>query len=510
MDGCEGAPQAKGLRLEPGRFLGPPARPVAVVDIGSNSVRLVVYDRLSRAPFPRFNEKALCRLGARREADGRIEAAALDHALRTLERFFAISRAMGVERIDVLATEAVRDAPNGHVLTDGIRARCGAEVRLLPGAEEARISAAGVASGFAGASGLMGDIGGGSLEIAPLPGDATGAEPLSLPLGALPVAAWLKDGRKAAKARVDAALAEAPLPSAPVLYMVGGGWRALAKVEIARSRPPVRVVHGFEMAAKAARKLAKRIAKSDPATLADVPGVPSRRAATLPAAALVLERVLKAMKPERVVVSALGLREGWLHTLLPEAEQARDPLLEGAQAFGTPRARVPDFGPALVRWTDALVPDETAAERRLRLAAIALSDVAWRDAPNNRGQVIFGRMLELPFTGLTHAERMFLAATLMARHGMRPEGETAEAVRAVLPEAARDRANVLGRAMQLGYRISGSVPEILDRARLVPGEDRVEVRIDGAATVPDSDTVQTRLGQLAKAMGVAEARLTVE
>lgn len=495
------------LKLDHSRFVGVGKPHVAVVDVGSNSVRLVVYDQLSRAPFPRFNEKALCRLGEGLDERGDLAPGAIDHTLRTVERFFAIARAMAVERIDVLATEAVRRAPNGSTLIEGIRDCCGVETRLLQGREEAHFSALGVVAGFYRPRGLMGDIGGGSLEIGEVVDDRVGDWSVSLPLGGLPVAAMLGEGYGAAKKRVDAILqaARPPVRADPVFYAVGGGWRALAGVEIARRDPVCKVAHGFEMETRAARSLAKEIARASPDALAAFPEVPARRARTLPAAALVLDRVLRLLKPERVVFSALGLREGWLYSLLPEAERYLDPLLEGAQAFGTTRARVPAFAEALVRFTDALFPAETPADRRLRLAACALSDIAWRDHAGNRAGECFRRVLELPFVGVSHPERAFLAAALHARHSGKVDDPLLAGAKRVLPASALRRAQILGRALQLGYRFSGSVPSILEEARLEVGPAAVRLHVHGPDAAPDSDAVQARLLQLAKALGVSDA-----
>lgn len=500
------------LELDHRRFLGSVGPHVAVIDIGSNSVRLVVYDQLSRAPFPRFNEKSLCRLGAGRDADGCLAADAIDHALRSVERFFTIASAMAVERIDVLATEAVRRAPNGGILIDGIRERCGAEVRVLNGSEEAHLSALGVVSGFHRPQGLMGDIGGGSLEIAEVLNDGVGERTFSLPLGALPTSELLAEGYGAAKDRIDEVLVGAlpPVLTDPVFYPVGGGWRALARVEIGRQGPICPMPQGFVMDAKEARTLAREIAHASNEEVAALPDVPSRRIETLPAAALVLDRVLKFLKPERVIFSAVGLREGWLYSLLSENERALDPLLEGAQAYGIRRARVPAFAEALVRWTDGIFLAESDADRRLRLAACALSDIAWSDLAKFRAHEIFRQILHLPFIGLSHVERVFLAVALHARHAGKADDPAIARAKEVLAEAALHRAQVLGRALQLGYRLSGSVPEILDRARLDIQANSVSVTLRGIEGVPDGDAVQARLAQLAKVLGVANAEVTLK
>lgn len=492
------------LDLEPDRILGQDPRHFAVVDIGSNSVRLVVYDQLGRSPIPRFNEKSLCGLGAGLNESGALSADSIDRTVQALHRFCAIARAMDVGRIDVFATEAVRRASNGSALADAIRERSGLAVRILSGEEEAHYSALGVISGAYRPVGLIGDIGGGSLEVAEILDDRVGDRSVSLPLGTLPVQSMMREDFAGARQRIDEMLQESlpPLLTEPVFYPVGGGWRALAHVHIARTAAPIRVAHGYELDAKEARALAKSIARSAPKEVAALPGVPTRRVATLPAAALVLERVLKCLKPERVVFSALGLREGWLYAQLTPEEQYRDPLVEGAQAFGTPFARVPRFGAALARWTDDLFPGEMPADRRLRVAVCALTDIGWRDHADVRAAESFRRVVQFPFIGVTHPERVFLGAAIHARYGGKPDDPVLTPASGLLSASQLRRAQILGRALLLGHRFSGSVPEILDTARLRISADAVRIEVRSVEDVPDSDAVRTRLKQLAKALGV--------
>lgn len=476
----------------------------AIIDIGSNSVRLVVYDQLARAPFPRFNEKSLCRLAAGLDETGALAPESFRRAVEAVRRFRAIADAMDVTRLDVLATEAVRRASNGPDFVKTIAAETALKVRLLSGAEEAHYAGMGVISGLYRPIGLVGDMGGGSLEVIETLDDHVGEQSVSLPLGALPVQALLaREGAKA-KDQVDALL-EGSLPPAltkPVFHAVGGSWRAFAKVHMAAVEAPVQVVHGYAIDADVARAFAKKLWRLSEGKLAKLPGVPTRRAPTLAAAALVMDRVLKRCRPEQVVFSALGVREGWLYEQLGRAERYLDPLVEGAQMFGMPQARVARFGQALSRWTDGLFPGETPDVRRLRLAACALSDIAWRDHPDLQGVESFRRLLQFPFIGLDHAERVFLATAVRARYpGRLDDSRLAPAIHLLGP-AARRRAEILGRAMLVGYRVSGSVPEILEKARLRIEASGVRLEVDPAARVPDSEVVADRLRMLADAVGV--------
>ncbi len=488
---------------------GADTSPVAVIDIGSNSVRLVIYDDLSRAPFPRFNEKSLCGLGRDLDTTGELPEEAIAATVNAVHRYCAIAQAMQAHRIDVIATEAVRGASNGDTLVQAIKERTGRTTRILTGAEEARYAALGVAAGFWRPAGIVGDLGGGSLELSslepridnlPIVSPAT----TSLPLGALRLKPLLAVDPRAAKKHLDDIFAKRPWGDASTdrFYVVGGGWRALARVYLARQQAPLRVVHGLELDLETTRQLTKSILKLSPEEIAQLPGVPSRRVETIQAAALALDRLVKAMQPGRVVFSALGLREGWLFACLPPEQQALDPLLVGAAAFGRPRARVPHIGEAMQDWTAPLFAGETEAEARLRLAACELSDFGWRDHPELRALQSFHRLTQFPFTGLAHAERVFIATAIYSRYGGSDSEPEIQTVLQLLTPAERQRAIVLGSALQLGYRFSGSVPELLTHARLALAGDTLRLIVSTLEDVPDSDPVRQRLKSVAKALGL--------
>ncbi len=497
------------LELDPERAKRVDRRPYAIVDIGSNSIRLLVYDQLGRAPMPRFNEKSLARLAEGLAESGAIGPGQFRRAVEAVRRFRAIADAMGVSRIDAVATEAMRRASNGRKLAQAIEAESGLKVRILSGAEEARFSTLGVISGFFRPVGAVGDMGGGSLEVAEAIDDHVGDRWVSLPLGALPVEAMMAESLSAAKRGIDEIL-RSRLPHAlarPVFYAVGGGWRALAKAHMDAVGAPVKVVQGYTLPAAEARKFARAISRLTLAKLAATPGVAERRARTLPAAALTLDRVLKYLAPERVVFSALGLREGFLYSQLTREEQYLDPLVEGAQLIGPPLARVPEFAAELASWTEGLFQGETPAEKRLRVAVCALSDIAWRDAADLRAEESFRRLLEFPFIGVTHPERVFVAAAIHARYVGRPDAPWLSPAIKLLARAERRRAQILGRAILLAYRFSGGVPAVLKSARLRIEPDRVRLEVAAAARAPDSEVVSDRLKLLASAIGLKRSEV---
>ncbi|GLS18567.1 hypothetical protein GCM10007874_15840 [Labrys miyagiensis] len=352
-------------------------------------------------------------------------------------------------------------------------------------------------------------MGGGSLEVAEALDDRVGEHWVSLPLGALPVEALMQDGGDA-KHRIDALLAE-NLPSTfsqSTFFAVGGGWRAFAKAQMHAAKAPVQVVHGYRIATKEARAFAKTILRLPPNKLADLTGVPRRRARTLPAAALVLDRVLRHLAPEHVIFSALGLREGWLYSQLPHEERYLDPLIEGAQLVGLPWSRVPNFAHALVPWTAGLFPDEGTADTRLRVALCALSDLGWRDHADVRAEESFRRVLQFPFIGIEHVERAFLAVALNARYAGRFDAPWLSPAIGLLSGKARSRAEILGRAILLAYRLSGGMPAVLAGSRLVIGSKRLRLEVGRLVRVPDSEAVSERLSLLATAAGLRHFEIT--
>jgi exopolyphosphatase/guanosine-5'-triphosphate,3'-diphosphate pyrophosphatase len=499
------------LELDPARVLRADRPHYGIIDIGSNSVRLMVYDQLGRAPLPRFNEKSLARLAEGLAETGLIAPDGFRRTVEAARRFRAIAEAMGVAKLDVTATEAIRRASNGKNLAAAIAAEAGVRVRILSGAEEAHYSALGVISGFFRPVGAVGDMGGGSLEVAEAIDDRVGGAWASLPLGALPVEALLAEGYDVAKRQVDETLRTGLKASfaRPTFYPVGGGWRALAKAHIEAVGAPVRAVHGYAVETPVIRAFSKAIARTPPAKLLGMPGVSMRRARTLPAAALALDRVLKHLAPDKVIFSALGLREGLLYSQLDEAERYLDPLVEGAQFIGLPFARVPEFAPALAAWTADLFPNEKPAEKRLRVAVCALSDIAWRDAVDLRAEESFRRILQFPFIGVDHAERVFVAAAVHARYAGRPDAPWVQPAIGLISPAQQRRAQILGRAIQLAYRFSGVVPAMLASARLQLDQDCVRLEVSSAARAPDSEVVMDRLRWLAAAVGSKRTELVV-
>lgn len=485
----------------PGRQKRVDRRQVGLVDIGSNSVRFVVYDGIVRAPMPKFNEKVMCGLGRGLKVDGNLGDGEMRQALAALERYFALARAMGLETLDVFATEAVRAAANGPAFVAEIEARFATRVAVLTGDDEGRFAALGVASHFPDADGVVGDLGGASLELAEIGAGEVGRA-TSFPFGPFRVMGEA-GSRKAQGIAIEERLAAefASGRAERTFYAVGGAWRAFAKLAMARLDHRFHIVDGYALDGATALQLAALASRRSQLAAADLAHVSKRRQETLPAAALVLAATLRALRPARVVFSASGVREGRLFAHLDAATRARDPLLEMAERYGSVEARFGGVGRELVRWTAALFPDETRRARRLRIAACHLSDVAWSTHPDYRAGYALDRVLHLPLPGLDHAARAWLGLAVHARYrgGLdAPQAQEARALAGLEGEAAL----VLGHALQLAYRLSGATAHLLAASRIERDADCVRLILPDDGSLPLGDAVERRLATLAKALPV--------
>lgn len=500
------AREVEGLHPAPGRIAA--GAPIAVIDIGSNSVRLVVYEGLTRALTPVFNEKALCGLGREVLSTGRLAEDAVERALAALKRFRALCEAMQVGRILALATAAARDAENGPAFIAECEAICGVSIELLTGKREAELAACGVVSGVYQPDGIVGDLGGGSLELVDVKGDAIGTG-VTLPLGGLA----LQD-RSAKSPRKAEKIVRDTMPEADVLgqlggrtfYAVGGTWRALARLHMFQKGYPLHVMHGYTLPAKEALDFTRIVHRAEPEALAHIDMVSTARRPLLTYGALVLENVVRLGRPAQVVISALGVREGLLYSLLAPEARSEDPLLVSARELNLLRSRAPQHGEDLVGWTDGffastLALEESEEEARLRQAACLLSDIGWRAHPDYRGEQALNIIAHAAFVGVDHPGRCYIALAVYFRHMGLAEDEYAPRVLELVSTGMLDRARIVGAAMRVAYLLSAAMPGILPRTPLQVDGDQLVLSVPQDLEALVNDRVQNRLRQLAKLIG---------
>lgn len=424
---------------------------VGVVDIGSNSVRMVVFDGAARSPAYFFNEKVLCGLGAGMNETGRLNPEGRERALKALHRFRKLADGMGLEDLTVVATAAMRDAEDGPEFRQQLEHVTGLKIWVIDGAEEARLSAQGVLLGWPGSYGLVCDIGGSSMELAEISGGAVGRRMTSA-LGPLK----LKDidgGRKAREKHIRAEMEQLVSHMGTQrdrLFLVGGSWRSIAKIDMERRGYPLHVLHEYRMDAKSVRDTLVFLEKQDPDTLRKRCGISSTRMALVPYAAEVLAQVLTTFEPKDIAVSSYGIREGLLFEQMPQVLRDRDPLIEACRFAEAKDARNPGFGRDLYDFVLPLFPDSGPARRRLIKAACLLHDVSWRAHPDYRAEICFDNATRANLGGLKHWERVWLGMALMHRYRNKREGTRFEDLFAMLDEAHQQEAEVLGKALRFG------------------------------------------------------------
>jgi exopolyphosphatase/guanosine-5'-triphosphate,3'-diphosphate pyrophosphatase len=479
-----------------------PRRLAGVVDIGSNSIRLVVFQSLSRAPVPIFNERVICGIGRRLDRTGHLDAIGVKRALASLPRYAALTRAMGVEDLDVVATAATREAADGAEFLSTVKRIFGRPVRQLDGDEEARLGACGVLCGFPDADGVGGDLGGGSLELATLNRGvfATGH---SLPLGHLRLLSDLGSKQKALSKRIDGVLRSADWLhdiSTRRFYAIGGAWRAIARLHMIQSGYPLRVIHNYTMRADLAVEFCQVIAGLSKASLPLTEIVPAQRAAAMPVSALVLQRLIEMLAPRVVVFSALGIREGVMFDRLDKSEKAADPLLMACQEIANRECRFAAAGDSLSEWVAPLFPDEKSAARRLRIAVCLLADIGWHEHPDYRSEQVYFRILRLPLLAITHAQKAKLALAVYRRYGGNMDDHALRAVNALLDPEEVLWSRTLGDALRLAETLSGGKSQLLAGSRLQLGKRRLTLRVDSSMADLVSDVVRARLSELAGQM----------
>ena len=482
--------------------------PIAVIDIGSNSVRLVVYEGLVRSPTELFNEKALCGLGREVQSTGLLAADAVEHALATLKRFRALCDRMGVQKVFAIATAACRDAKNGRAFIRFAERILKTEIEVLSGSREAELTALGVISGVHRADGVVGDLGGGSLELVDVRGTRA-RNGLTRPLGGLALADISAKSLKKAEKYVKKSLTGlAMLKSCDgrVFYAVGGTWRSLARLHMWQTGYPLHVMHGYSISAEEALEFARLVHRVDVDTLSNIEVVNNARRPLLPYAALVLEYILRIGKPRQVVFSALGVREGLLYSLLKHKDQEKDALIEAARHLNQLRSRSPQHGEELLPWTDKLLAssglEETIEERRLRHAACLLADIGWRAHPDYRGEQSLNIIAHGGFSGIDHPGRAYLALAVFFRHvGLVMDDELSPRLRELVSTRMLDRARVLGAALRLAYVVSAAMPNVLPKTMLAVERHRLALHLPGAFASLAGERVLNRLRALARLIG---------
>lgn len=474
---------------------------LGVVDVGSNSIRLVIFEDDARSPDYVFNEKVICKLGQGLGETGRLNPEGREKAMSALRRFTGLARLMGAREVISVGTAALREAEDGPAFRAEVLAETGLDIRVATGREEAHLAAHGVLLGWPTARGVIADLGGSSLELARVvDGEIKAA--VSTPAGHLRLGNRESDSARAALRALDAAAAGFDAEAGD-LILVGGAWRALAKAEIQRTDYPLNVLQGFQMSAEATRDLCDWALGADAAELKRLARASSARSDSIANGAYALRRLVEATRPAHVVISAFGVREGLVYERMSPALRKTDPLIAAARWMEGRSARFPGFGDELSRWLAPLVEAVAPDRARLARAACLLHDVNWRAHPDFRAAACFATIARANLSGVSHQSRIYVGAILLHRYkGASVDADAKKAV-ALLEDEDRRSAEIIGRAIRLGAMITASVPGVLAETALAIDDESLTLTLPDTLEEYFGVSVERRLKALANATGRA-------
>jgi len=476
---------------------------VGVIDVGSNSVRMVVFDGAARSPAFFYNEKIMCGLGRGMAQSGLLNSEGRTRALAAIKRFALLAREMNLTSLTMVATAAVREAVDGPDFKAEVEGATGLEMLVIDGIEEARLSAQGVLLGWPGARGLVCDIGGSSMELAEIGDNTVGARVTSA-LGPFRLQ-MIPGGKKGLKAHIASTLKELKSSlngSHEALYLVGGSWRALARLDMHRRGYPLTVLHEYAMTPKAIRKTIAWLADQDPKKLREVTGLSPDRLPLVPLATVVLRQLLGVFKPKMIYASSYGIREGILFDQMPDALRSRDPLIEACRFYETANARLPGFGKKLFQFLMPLYRNVSDERLRLIKAACLLHDVNWRAHPDYRAESCFDTATRANLGGLDHKGRVYLGLALMNRYKNGGTDSRLTPLLTLLDEEEIRHAIMLGRALRFGAMLSIGGPEAAGTLKFFPKKKVLELVLRSELRDLFGEVAEQRFNGLAKTLGV--------
>jgi exopolyphosphatase / guanosine-5'-triphosphate,3'-diphosphate pyrophosphatase len=481
---------------------------IGVVDVGSNSVRLVVFDGAARSPAYFYNEKIMCALGAGLAETGRLNPDGARRALAALRRFAALADGMGISPLTAVATAAVREAKDGPAFAEQVLKETGIILHVIPGDEEARLSAQGVLLGWPGSYGLVCDVGGASMELADLAQGRVGRRVTS-PLGPLKLRE-IKGGPKALTAHISDVVArlhrDMQGETGMRLFLVGGSWRAIGRIDMERRAYPLTVLHEYRMTADAVRDTRDFIAGADLAQLRQKCSLSEDRMALVPIAVQVLDELVRVFKPKDITLSSYGIREGMLYEQMDEELREADPLIAACRFAEDKDARLPGFGDVLYHFVRPLFPDADWQLSRVIRAACLLHDVSWRAHPDYRDEAGFDLATRANLGGVKHNERVLIGVALLHRYSNKREGSRYAPMFALLSPDELQTAEILGKAMRLGAMLWLGANDAPGAFRWRPAKKQLDLVLEPRAKALWGEVAHARLNALAQSLG-ATARV---
>ena len=418
----------------PERRRSPRREPIAVIDIGSNSGRGVVFER-DAADHLRLLAGSRAPLRLVRDVDQRAELseATMARTMEAIRDFQAISAGAGAAHIVAVGTAALRDARNGARFTDRVERELGIRIEIIGGLTEARWGFAGAVRGLGVSDGILFDLGGGSLQITRF-GSRRMGEAISLPFGALrlsekfltddpPTRKQLRRLRDHVKNRLKGARI-GRLLEGDRLVGTGGTLRNLAKIDRQSRRYPIGSLHNYELAVDRLADVVDRLASTRYKHRDEIPGLSAERADSIVGGAVAIHTLAEFVGAKRIIVSSQGVREGIALRMLKMAVGSPETVREAS--LSSLVSRFDGFRPdtAQRRRQLASLLQQSIQPRASRAIAVAIDtaarvlDIGRTFDVVNRHERVAGILLTTELVGLSHDE-LALAAAIVLRAGDR-------------------------------------------------------------------------------------------
>ena len=490
---------------------------LGVLDIGSNSVRFVIYELFGAHFSPVYNEKVLAGLGRSLRDTGKLSETGKTLAFDSLRRFKAIADAQGLGKLLIGATAALRVAKDAPEFIARVKDEIGLDISPISGEEEARLTAMGMLAADKRAQGLAADLGGASLEFVHVQ-DTEVAKGVSLELGPFeilnsPLSDPVNFSNPDIKAKIEVKLAKIEFGAfkGQALHLIGGAWRNLASIHQQRHDYPMRTLQAYRLKPKEAMALAVWAYRKGREDILGWSGISNRRLETLPYSGYLLEMIIERMQPSVVIISTTGLREGLIYDAMEPTLRERDSLMDGCRDLARGNLQAVHFAAPLYNFLKNAAKHFPATfdienENRLRKAACHLAGIGKGLHPDYRADLVFDDVLYAPLANLTHQERAYLALILFSSYTGRSLPINGAAVETLLSEQARLAARTYGAAMRLAIVATGRSADLLDSFTLDVTRGVLDLSVLPSMKALLSDRVRYRLKKLSQLSGLSREK----
>ena len=427
--------------------------PFSIIDIGSFSIRLVVYDSLSVAARTLFNEKVICNLGKVVAVNSKIEGKELKFMLDVLDRFVSISKSMNSQTPTFLATSAIRISQNRFQIEKIIRDRFDVNLKVLSEESEGKFAALGILYSHKNVTGIVGDLGGGSLELTCVNDDINFLG--SLKLGYAFLENIGKPFSYSVNDHIVKSLKKIKNHGYRNFYAVGGSFRVIARLYMFLKKINLKVVQDFSISSQNIKNILKKnlVTKNKKINTDLLLNITKSRRNSLPYALNVLEHMIYFFKVKDVYFSSSSIREGYINSLIKEPNN--DAFLFQIQRLAD-QTITSSMANGLFKWLQD-VSRTLNINDDILISACWISNIAWDVHPEHRRMYGMERILWYPFYGISRKERIELAFIMYFRHSNGIKDKSVEEFYNQIDDDKKNLCKFIGQCLRLAHHITGGI-----------------------------------------------------